>query len=507
MNTSLVRRSSALAIAALALALGSAVASADDISNNLDATIDTGAEVMPLTLGGDPGSTTLAVTTANGDGKNGCNLTGSTTLTVSVASSSTAVATVSPSSVTFTSCSDTKVLTVAAVGVGSSTVSLAQTSNTTTGSFNLAPATFRVDVAEPTPTNTPPTVSVTGVTNGSSYEFGSVPAAGCSVVDAEDGNSTPAPSLSAITGPLAAYGLGEQTATCTYTDAGDLTAVTSASWTVVDTSEPVIAFESALPAANAAGWNKADVTLTWTCTDNVAVDSSASALTAMLSAEGSNQGATGTCVDVSGNTDSDTRSGINIDKTAPTVLWAGGPADGSSHYFGAVPAAATCTAVDGLSGPDGCAVSGHATSVGTHTVTATAHDVAGNAGSDNRSFTVLAWTLGGFFQPVDMGADVWNVVRGGSTVPLKFEVFAGATELTDTTVVDTFTVTGVTCPLTGATTDDIELTTSGGTTLRYDATAGQFLQNWQTPKKPGVCYRVTMTTDDGSSIGANFKLK
>ena len=52
-----------------------------------------------------------------------------------------------------------------------------------------------------------------------------------------------------------------------------------------------------------------------------------------------------------------------------------------------------------------------------------------------------------------------------------------------------------------------ELTTTGGTTLRYDSVAGQFIQNWQTPKKPGACYTVTMTTLDRSSISANFKLK
>ena len=51
------------------------------------------------------------------------------------------------------------------------------------------------------------------------------------------------------------------------------------------------------------------------------------------------------------------------------------------------------------------------------------------------------------------------------------------------------------------------MTTSGGTTLRYDATAGQFIQNWQTPKKAGACYQVTMTSADGSDLHALFKLK
>jgi hypothetical protein len=84
-------------------------------------------------------------------------------------------------------------------------------------------------------------------------------------------------------------------------------------------------------------------------------------------------------------------------------------------------------------------------------------------------------------------------------------VFAGS-ELTDVAVVDAFAVKGVACPA-GETTDDVELVTTGGTSLRYDTTAGQFIQNWQTPKKPGACYTVTMKTDDDSSISANFRLK
>ena len=37
--------------------------------------------------------------------------------------------------------------------------------------------------------------------------------------------------------------------------------------------------------------------------------------------------------------------------------------------------------------------------------------------------------MSGYYQPVDMNG-VWNTVKGGSTVPLKFELFAGTTELT-----------------------------------------------------------------------------
>jgi hypothetical protein len=121
------------------------------------------------------------------------------------------------------------------------------------------------------------------------------------------------------------------------------------------------------------------------------------------------------------------------------------------------------------------------------------------------AINIIAWTLNGFYQPVDMGG-VLNTVKGGSTVPLKFEVFAGTTEKTATTVVKSFVQTKINCD-SSAQIDEIEVTSTGGTSLRYDGTAGQFIQNWQTPKAPGACYSVTVTTEDGSKLSANFKLK
>ncbi|HTK51876.1 MAG TPA: PxKF domain-containing protein [Gemmatimonadaceae bacterium] len=558
----------------------------DDIANQLDNSIDAIAEVMPLTVGGATGTTTLYVNPTNGDGKNGCNLTGSTALTLSVSSNNTAVATVSPSSVTFTSCGDIKTLTITPINPGTATISVSQTSNTTPGTFTLAPATFTVNVTPPP--NTAPSVSVAGVAGGASYNKGSVPAATCQVTDAEDGNSSFAATLSAITGPDAAGGIGSQTASCSYTDAGGLTATASVTYNIVDPSPPTIGYTlspaspdgnngwykssvtltwtvtegdspstlqktgcvdqnitadqgatqyscsatsaggstgpvdvtikrdatvptingTPSPAANGFGWNKTDVVVSFTCGDNLSgVTAANCGPDQTLSGEGAGQSATGNAEDNAGNTASATVSNINIDKTAPNVSLVGGPANGGSYYFGSVPLAPTCSASDGLSGLDGnCAVTGYGTTVGSHTVTASAKDKAGNESTTTATYTVLAWTLNGFYQPVDMNG-VLNTVKNGSTVPLKFEIFAGSNELTDTGAIDSFKVFPINCATAGTATDDIELVTTGGTTLRYDATGGQFIQNWQTPKMPGLCFKVTMTTDDGSSISALFKLK
>ena len=79
--------------------------------DDLDLTVDTTVEILPLEAGSSK-TVTLRIVTSNGDGKNGCNLTGSTTATFAVGSSDPAVATVSPSSVTFDSCEATRDLTV-----------------------------------------------------------------------------------------------------------------------------------------------------------------------------------------------------------------------------------------------------------------------------------------------------------------------------------------------------------------------------------------------------------
>jgi hypothetical protein len=274
----------------------------------------------------------------------------------------------------------------------------------------------------------------------------------------------------------------------------------------IDKTQPTISAAATL-SPNGNGWYNDDVTVHFTCADSLSgiVDGDCPE-DETLTAEGTDVSSTAQKVsDKAGNlSDPSNVVTANIDRTAPGINWAGDIDGGDSYYFGSVPAAPTCVATDALSGPDGCAVTGYSVTVGTHTLAATAHDKAGNETKAERQYTVKAWTLNGFYQPVDLGG-VWNTVRGGSTVPLKFEVFA-ANELTDVSVVDRFAVTKISC-VSSSIEDTIEMVSTGGTTLRYDSMAGQFIQNWQTPKAAGTCYLVTMWTDDGSSLLANFKLK
>jgi hypothetical protein len=110
----------------------------------------------------------------------------------------------------------------------------------------------------------------------------------------------------------------------------------------VDTGNPTIS-GSASPAPNANGWNKTNVDVSFTCGDSLSGIASCGP-DQTLSTEGSGQSASGTATDNAGNSVSTTVSGINIDKTAPSVNC--GSADGNWH---ANDVSIACTASDALS--------------------------------------------------------------------------------------------------------------------------------------------------------------
>jgi hypothetical protein len=281
-----------------------------------------------------------------------------------------------------------------------------------------------------------------------------------------------------------------------------------------DQTKPTIT-GTATPAANADGWNNADVTVAFNCQDatsDIASCDGGTTLTAETDTTGIT--VTGTATDNAGNSDTFNVGPIKIDKTKPTNIQFtdGSITDNSAYYFGFVPTAPTqCTADDALSGFDHCLVdsTNGGTSIGSHSYVANAVDKADNSDSKTLSYTVKKWVLTGFYQPVDNGATI-NTVKGGSTVPFKFDI-AADTEFTTTTFngnpIGAFSAKKVSC--TAGSEDVIEqvVTATGGTALRYDTASGQFVYNWQTPKGAAICYDTTFTAQDGSSLTAHFKTK
>jgi hypothetical protein len=213
-------------------------------------------------------------------------------------------------------------------------------------------------------------------------------------------------------------------------------------------------------------------------------------------------------MDVAGNAATGSASGVNVDLTppGPVSFVGGGLTNGASYGFGHVPAGPTgCASVDTLSGLASCEVSGYATSIGWHTVTGLALDVAGNSSWAPLSYFVGPWTINGFDKPVDMG--IMNSQKGGAPVPLKFEVWAGSVELTTLDAITSIEQQRFNCDTWAPIGLPAPIPAGPGGALKYDAGAGQFMGKWDSPKLPGSCWLLVLRTADGSSISAAFKLK
>ena len=155
----------------------------------------------------------------------------------------------------------------------------------------------------------------------------------------------------------------------------------------IDQTAPTVSGSRA-PAPNAAGWSNVDVTATFTCGDDTSGVAGCPA-PVVVSREGANQSATGTAKDAAGNAATATVGAINVDKTAPAVVYLGNV----GRYTVDQTVAIVCIASDGTSGiaSDTCADANgpaYQFAIGTNTLAASATDRAGNTGKGMAIFTV-----------------------------------------------------------------------------------------------------------------------
>jgi hypothetical protein len=310
------------------------------------------------------------------------------------------------------------------------------------------------------------------------------------------------------TGDSFVVGDGSHSVSCTATDGAGNHAADGAAFDVDQTAPSISASLTPGRDAVTGWWNIATgaPTVTFTCGDGGSGLASCSAPYAF--GEGAGQGASGTAVDVAGNSSTTSVAGVDVDLTAPTSLAfvGGGLTGGASYVFGSVPAGpSACAATDGLSGLAGCAVTGYSNVVGPHLVTGRATDVAGNASSIGLAYTVLPWTLLGFDNPVSMTSR--NVVKGGSTVNLKFEVFAGSTRVTGMDAVAMLLQAPASCGTSSPMGPPSLVRATNGSTVRNDSNSSQYLVKWDVPSSAGSCWIVSIVTADGSSLHATFQVK
>jgi hypothetical protein len=168
-----------------------------------------------------------------------------------------------------------------------------------------------------------------------------------------------------------------QVATGNTTDVAGNTNSTTATVRIDETPPMITAAGS--PAANAAGWNNSDVTVSFTCIDALSGVATCPAQS-VISTEGLNQSTSGTATDKAGN-NATTSFSVKLDKTPPTVTATQAP---PANAFGWNNTSVTVSFIcaDALSGVATCASPLVLTKEGAaQPATGTSTDVAGNTGS------------------------------------------------------------------------------------------------------------------------------
>jgi uncharacterized protein YjbI with pentapeptide repeats len=165
---------------------------------------------------------------------------------------------------------------------------------------------------------------------------------------------------------------------------------------LIDTTGPTIT-PTVSPAApdGTNGWYKTKPTVTFNCSDNLSGVASCKAGSGpgnqvTLGDSATSQTVNASAKDNAGNTSTGSATVTKIDSTAPATPVFHGITNGTTYKPSALPAqsAITCTSSDGLSGLASCVVTGYSAALGTHTLTATATDKAGNTTTATLTYTV-----------------------------------------------------------------------------------------------------------------------
>jgi hypothetical protein len=190
---------------------------------------------------------------------------------------------------------------------------------------------------------------------------------------------------------------------------------------------------------------------------------------------------------------------VNIDTTKPTigeitpnvvVLHGPTPPEPTASDGGSGLASARCGALT-------------TATVGKHSVTCTATDNAGNTKIESKDYQVI-YLFNGFLQPINdsniCGTCAMSVFKGGSTVPVKFQLKdANGAVVQSTATPAWYTPTkgvSTTLPISEATYSDLPTT---GPTYRWDGSS-QYIYNWGTKGLAiGAFWTIGVVLDDGTT--------
>jgi hypothetical protein len=265
---------------------------------------------------------------------------------------------------------------------------------------------------------------------------------------------------------------------------------------------------STLAPANADNWYNTSVTASFSCEDALSGVKSCSPDPQALEDEGAGQQFAVTAADTAGNTRVANYGPINIDRTQPTVQVTG-VTDGAAYVLGQAPEAA-CSTADTLSGVGQQATlsitGGTASGAGSFTARCSgATDKAGNVGPEVSVNYQVNFGFVGFFSPIE-NAPVLNRVKAGQAVPVRFSL-SGDHGL-NVMAAGYPRARPIACD-SGAGGDDVVETVSASSSgLSYDASTGQYIYVWKTPKNfARSCQVLELKFTDGTTRSANFSFR
>jgi hypothetical protein len=287
----------------------------------------------------------------------------------------------------------------------------------------------------------------------------------------------------------------------------------------LDKTAPSVAYQSASPAPNGAGWNNTNVTATFEATDTLsgmgATDADQTDTgTNIASTEGTNVTVGSPAfTDRAGNTaaaGTATSAGFNIDKTKPTVSVTG-VSNGATYTIGAVPTPG-CNTTDGLSDVKTNAtvnVTG-GTPLGVGNFTATCSGAVDNADNNQAAPVSVTYKVttnwSGFSSPVD-NLPTLNSAKAGQAIPLKWRITNSSgnpiTNLTSVAV----TTSSRDCSSGVSGTDALEEYAAGSSGLQ-NLGDGYYQFNWKSPTSyANSCKTINLDMGEGVLRQAAFQFK
>jgi hypothetical protein len=229
--------------------------------------------------------------------------------------------------------------------------------------------------------------------------------------------------------------------------------------------------------------------------------------------DGTGKTVSGKCTDNAGNASASVASAaFDFDNTNPTQPTFSG-IQAKTYAVDDLPAEGniSCSSTDVTSPPADCAVTGYSSGFGSHTLTGTATDQAGNTNSNTLAY-IVGLQAGQVLSPINSASKANPLAKDldafkiKSTIPVKFQLYNDALMqhlMTSPPAGSTAKLSFFKYDSSTDTTDGVDVLTSGnantGDIFRWDSMSNQYVYNLATTGKTVGTYGVQLTLYDSSN--------